>query len=218
MRLRLPRHGSVVWQATAVEKGSKANRPKGARVYEQVDRHTDSGLGGDTGQRGSIKRREPRGPAHIISMPEGRTKAATSRRELITCARSGSGCRKASPQDHPLRQRPGCHNARCPSSRSVMWRQERLRSDLRGDPWCSQDLFRKMFVQSSLPLSHCSPLPPGSSVIQSHTPSTPGERPSPLSMSSMPLSGQDVLPTVSVLRYSLPFRYAILYRVYTVPF
>jgi histone H3/H4 len=39
-----------------------------------------------------------------------------------------------------------------------------------------------------------------SSVIQSHTPSTPNERPSPPLMSSTPLSGQAALSTASVLR------------------
>jgi histone H4 len=42
-----------------------------------------------------------------------------------------------------------------------------------------------------------------SSVIQSHTPSTPNERPSPPLMSSTPLSGQAALSTASVLRCSL---------------
>jgi hypothetical protein len=121
---------------------------------------------------------------------------------LTSPSGSRKGRRQASPQDPP-RQHPGHHKARHPSSRSSRWRQAYLWSDLRRDPWCPQNLLGE---RSCHPLFTCKFLltcPSRSSVIQLHTPSTQSEKPSPLSTSSMPSSGQDALSTVSVLRCSL---------------
>ena len=78
-------------------------------------------------------------------------------------ADSGSGSRKgrrqASPQDS-ARQHPGHHQARHPSSRASRRRQAHLWSDLRGDPWCSQDLFGKCPVSSSPSASSTRSPPP----------------------------------------------------------
>jgi hypothetical protein len=131
-------------------------------------------------------------------------------RSLTRTAGSRKGRRKASPQD-PARQHPGHHQARHPSSRSSRWRQAYLRSDLRRDPWCSQDLFGEC-SSLRLPITPTRLLTSSvrSSVIRSHTPSTPSERPSPLSTSSMPSSGQDALSTVSVLRFYFHFAFVCI--------
>jgi hypothetical protein len=112
---------------------------------------------------------------------------------------SRKGRRQASPQDPP-RQHTGHYKARHPSSRSSRWCQAYLRSYLRRDPGCSQDLFGECSYRfpPSKTLAHLFRF--RSSVIRSHTPSTLSERLSLLSMSSTPLSGQDVLSTVSVPR------------------